>query len=173
MNRIGRSYNSIRNISVGIVCQIITMILAFATRTIFVRLLGAEYTGVSGLFSNILNFLSLAELGIGNVLLFSLYEPLKDENKEKIRQYIQYFRKLYNYIAIGILLIGVSFIPLLPYIISDSTLSITEIRLYYILYLLNSVCSYIAVDKITLIQADQKIYLKTITSTVSTIVYYA
>ena len=49
-----RSANSVRNVSFGFAQQLITLVLAFVTRTIFVRKLGAEYTGVNGLYTNIL-----------------------------------------------------------------------------------------------------------------------
>lgn len=168
----GRLFNSLRNIGVGFICQLVVMIFSFSTRTIFVRLLGAEYTGVSGLFSNILTLLSLAELGIGNVLIFSLYAPLRDNNHVMICQYIRYFRKLYNRIAVVILFLGLLAIPCLPWIIGDSMLPMEEIRKYYVLYLLNTIFSYIAVDKITLIQADQKVYVKTLTNTIASIVMH-
>ena len=48
-----RSANSVRNVSFGFAQQLITLVLAFVTRTIFVRKLGAEYTGVNGLYTNI------------------------------------------------------------------------------------------------------------------------
>lgn len=73
MNTASRSENTARNIGVGAVRQVVTLLLAFAVRTVFVRRLGADYTGVNGLYSNILAMLSLAELGVGNVLAYSLY----------------------------------------------------------------------------------------------------
>lgn len=76
MNTASRSENTARNIGVGAVRQVVTLLLAFAVRTVFVRRLGADYTGVNGLYSNILAMLSLAELGVGNVLVYSLYAPL-------------------------------------------------------------------------------------------------
>ena len=80
-----RSANSVRNVSFGFAQQLITLVLAFVTRTIFVRKLGAEYTGVNGLYTNILTLLSLAELGIGNVLTYSLYGALHDNDHVKIK----------------------------------------------------------------------------------------
>ena len=65
MNTASRSENTARNIGVGAVRQVVTLLLAFAVRTVFVRRLGADYTGVNGLYSNILAMLSLAELGVG------------------------------------------------------------------------------------------------------------
>ena len=57
-----RSRKSIRNIFMGFGSKFILMIFAFYTRTVFIRLLGVEYNGINGLFSNILSILSLTEL---------------------------------------------------------------------------------------------------------------
>ena len=48
--------------------QILTILLAFVSRTVFIYVLGAEYLGLNGLFSNILQILSLSELGIGTAI---------------------------------------------------------------------------------------------------------
>ena len=166
-----RSYNSVRNIGFGVIKQLITLALAFLSRTIFVRLLGAEYTGVSGLYNNILMVLSLAELGVGNVLVYSLYEPLKNKDTNKIYNLIMYFKKIYRLIAFLIMLIGVAFIPCLHYIVK-SDLPKNKLITYYILYLLNSVMSYFIIYKSTLIQADQKIYIHNMVGTIVLIVQY-
>lgn len=108
-----RSANSVRNVSFGFAQQLITLVLAFVTRTIFVRKLGAEYTGVNGLYTNILTLLSLAELGIGNVLTYSLYGVLHDNDHEKLKQLISYYRKLYRYIAAAVTVVGLAIVPFL------------------------------------------------------------
>ncbi|MGN0552819.1 MAG: lipopolysaccharide biosynthesis protein [Oscillospiraceae bacterium] len=166
-----RSDNSIRNISIGTVKQLITLILAFASRTIFVRLLGAEYTGVNGLYGNILTVLSLAELGLGNVLTYSLYKPIKDNDTHKICALIAYFKKLYKYASYTILVLGAAFIPILRFVVK-SDLPDDKLILYYILYLANTVMSYFAVYKSTIIQADQKGYIQSIVGTIAMIVQY-
>lgn len=76
MNQNSRTQNVVRNIIGGVGGQIFTSILQFVCRTIFIRLLGAAYLGVNGLFSNILSMLSLAELGIGPAIVFSMYKPV-------------------------------------------------------------------------------------------------
>lgn len=166
-----RSFNVLRNISFGYMQQIFSLILAFVTRTIFIKTLGAEYVGINGLFSNILTLLSLAELGIGNILTYNLYSALKNNNIEEIKQYINYYKKLYYLIAITIAILGSLIIPFLN-IIVNSELSMAEIIKYYILYLTNTVVSYFVVYKTTLLQADQKIYIKNIISMITMIVQY-
>lgn len=147
-----------RNIFFTVVSQILKFILVFIGRIIFVRVLGASYLGVNGLFSNVLTILSLADLGMTTAMMYNLYKPIAEDDKEKIQLFIDYFRRIYNVIAVVVLLIGLAFIPFLKYIV-NLPLDMPNIYLYYILLLLNSVLSYLFVYKTTLLSADQKMYI--------------
>ena len=166
-----RSANSVRNVSFGFAQQLITLVLAFVTRTIFVRKLGAEYTGVNGLYTNILTLLSLAELGIGNVLTYSLYGVLHDNDHEKLKQLISYYRKLYRYIAAAVTVVGLAIVPFLGQLVK-STLPHNKVVLYYLLFLCNSVVSYFVMFKVTLLRADQKEYIRNIVATICLLLQY-
>lgn len=163
-----RTYFVMKNGVYGIMNRIFVLILSFASRTIFIKTLGAEYLGVNGLYSNILSLLSLAELGIENVLIFSLYEPISKRDDEKAAALVNFYKKVYRGIAVCILIFGVSVIPFLKYIV-NSTFTDSEVGLYYIFFLLNSVVSYLAVYKSTLIKAHQEQY---IVDTITTITKY-
>ena len=54
-----RTNNVARNAWFAFIAQVINIVLSFLSRTVFIRLLGAEYLGVNGLFTNILTMLSL------------------------------------------------------------------------------------------------------------------
>ena len=167
----GRSAKSVRNVATGLVNKISMMVLAFATRTIFIRLLGAEYTGISSLYTNILSVLSLAEMGMGNVLMFYLYGALKDNDEERIKGLVDEFRKIYLTIILIVLAVGIAIIPFLRYIV-HSSLDSKELVGYYMLYLINSVSSYFVVYRTMVLSADQKNYISNIVNTVSTILMY-
>ena len=167
----GRTANARRNVITGLLNKLLMMLLAFASRTIFIRLLGAEYTGVSSLYTNILSVLSLAELGLGNVLMFYLYSALSDNDETKINQLVFEFKKIYTIIIIAVLSIGVGLVPLLKYIV-HSDLDRNELVVYYLLYLLNSVASYAVVYRTTVLSADQKNYINNIVSTIMFVVMY-
>ena len=171
MNTASRSENTARNIGVGAVRQVVTLLLAFAVRTVFVRRLGADYTGVNGLYSNILAMLSLAELGVGNVLVYSLYAPLHRGDTGEIQHLLGYYRRIYRLIALAVALLGAAVIPSLPLISSE--LPMAQLIVYYVLYLANSVASYLVIYKTTLIQADQKAYLQNMVSAAALVVQYA
>ena len=57
----------------------------------------SEYLGISGLFSNILTLLSLTDMGIGTVLIYSMYEPLANKNEQKLKELMnQYDTYMYK-----------------------------------------------------------------------------
>ena len=58
-----RTRAAIANFSAAFAGQIITVIVNFASRRIFLDLLGGEYTGLGRLYGHMLSFLSLAEPG--------------------------------------------------------------------------------------------------------------
>ena len=138
-----RTEHITRNVSVTVITQIVSMLFAFINRTIFIKILGENYLGLDGLFSSILTIFSLAELGIGNALIFSLYKPIAEGDKTKATQLLTLYNKAYRVIIIVILSIGSLLIPFLPRIV-NADLSDIGINLYviYILFLLNTVSSY-------------------------------
>ena len=95
-----RKESSIKNLIFGVGYQFLHLILAFLCRTLLIQKLGSEILGINSLYSNILTILSLAELGISNVMLFKLYKPIADGDEEKIAAHINYYRKIYNIIVI-------------------------------------------------------------------------
>lgn len=149
-----RTKNAILNIIVGFVSQVGILLLSFISRAVFVQFLDISYLGINGLYSNILSVLALAELGLGNVTQFFLYKPVAEDNKSLINSLVRYFQKLYFIIAIVVFILGVAFIPFLKYIV-NSDLSQTELIIYYLLFLINSVISYFVAHKIALLAAYQ------------------
>lgn len=159
MNHKSRTYNTVKNASISTLIQLLTLIASFVSRTIFIKVLGDQYLGISGLYSNILSVLSLADLGITTVMTFSLYKPIAEHDTEKVSSLLAYFKKIYRYIALAVFAVGMCLVPFLNLIINGSELPLSELRLYYILFLFESACSYLVVYKTTLIQADQKIFV--------------
>lgn len=154
-----RSEYVVKNVSVTLIMQIVKNILAFVSRTAFVYVLGAEYLGVNSLFTDILTVLSFAELGIGNAMVFSLYKPLAEKDREKIKSLMAVYAKAYRVIGIVIAVLGICIAPFVKYIVGDISYVKENITVLYLLFLLNSVISYFFVYKKSLIIADQKNYI--------------
>src|SRR5699024_7458781 len=119
--RIMRFKNSLKNLSASFLSQIFIMMLTFICRTIFIKLLSAEYLGLSGLFTNILSVLSLSELGIGNAIIVHLYKPIAEHDEITISRYMNFYAVAYRTIGIVILVFGVLSTPFLPFLINSNT----------------------------------------------------
>lgn len=153
-----RTKNSIKNVIIALSGQLVNVLAAFACRTVFVYVLGAEYLGVNGLFSNILSMLSLAELGVGSAIIYYMYSPLADRDEEKLKSLTAFYAKAYKIIALVVALAGVVLIPFLREIIGVNT-AIDDIEIIYLLFLSNSVVSYFFSYKSAILMADQKNYV--------------
>lgn len=140
-------------------------LLAFISRTVFINILGTEYLGVNGLFTNILGMLSLAELGVGSAVSFSLYKPLAQKDTRKIQAIINFYRNAYRVVALIVAAVGISLIPFLHYIVRGVS-EVHNIYIIYCIFLFNSVTSYLITYKTTLLSADQRNYLITNINTV-------
>lgn len=164
-----RIENSIRNIKYNVVAQIINLIIQFINRTIFIMVLGKEYLGINGLFSNILTILSLADMGIGTVLIYSMYKPLAEKDIKKLKQLMNMYKKIYNIIAFVVFSIGLCLTPFLHLFIKNMP-DIDNLNLIYLLYLINTTVSYLCIYKISIINADQKNYIVTFIQQVFSII---
>ncbi|EOH87787.1 lipopolysaccharide biosynthesis protein [Enterococcus pallens] len=152
---------SIINSSVSMLVYIFRLIIQFVSRSFFIHFLGAKYLGLNGLFTNILSFLSLAELGIGTSIIYSLYKPLSQSDQPKISALMNLYKKAYERIGLFVGLLGLILIPFLHFLINDN-IEISKVYTYYILFLLNSSISYFFTYKRSLIIADQKNYINSI-----------
>lgn len=156
-----RLKNSALNLATGLLGRLLTIILNFAVRTIFIHCLDEAYLSVNGLYSNILTVLSLAELGFGSAMVYHMYEPMAKKNYQKVAELLYFYKKAYFAVGMAIVGIGVCIIPFMDVIIKDKP-DVPWLTLYYIIFLLNSGLSYcFAACKGTLFLADQKEYVQT------------
>lgn len=149
-----------------LLAQVFTYIMDFLCRTVFIYTLSMEYVGVKGLFSNILSILSLTELGIGTVLIYSMYKPIAEHDERKLLSLINFYKKAYTLVACLVGGIGIILTPFLEYLIKDCP-DLKGLHIIYLLYLANSVCSYLFYYKVSILLADQKLYITNIYSCVA------
>ena len=169
----GRVKQAEKNIFFGYVSNFVILILGFWQRKVFISVLGETLLGVNTLYADILSMLSLAELGIGTALNFSLYKPVANNDREKIKSYMRIYQKAYLAIAGVIALIGLALAPFLPYLISveeRGSISVRELTTYYLIFLFNTVSTYFVAYKYSLANAQQKDYIQTNFTTITMIV---
>ena len=156
----GRTHKAITNIFYNILNQMVMLFLSFISRSVFIWGFGIEYLGINGLFADILNLLSLADLGFNTAMTYSFYKPLAEKDYEKIAGLVNFYKKVYYLIALGIAIIGIALIPFLPRLINVEY-EIPHLTIYYLLSLSTVVASYLCIYKTTILMADQKGYLVT------------
>lgn len=167
----GRIQQAKKNIAFGFVSNFVILFMNFLQRTIFILILGQTLTGVNSLFSGILSMLSMAELGIGSALNYSLYKPVANKDYEKIKSYMLFYKKAYRVIAAVITIIGLALTPFLKYLVKnpgDNT--IQELTVYYLIFLFNTVSTYFVAYKYSLVNAEQRNYIQTNITTITKIV---
>ena len=137
----GRTGNVLKNAFWAFGAQIMIALFGFINRKVFLMHLGVELLGVNGLFSDVLSILSFADLGIGPIIMFALYQPIAEENTEKIRSLLKFYRNVYNWVIALVVIVGLAFYPFLQQINTDIPLN--ELRLYYWIFQVNNIIGYI------------------------------
>lgn len=164
-----RTVNVKRNIFYSYTSTIIISIVSIICRTVFVYTLGADYLGVSGLFTNILGLLSFSELGIGAAINFSLYKPIAEKDDEKIKSLLNLYKTAYRIIAVVVTVIGLLIFPFLKYFV-NTDITMSDINIFYLIFLFNTVSSYFVTYKTAYVSALQKGYIVTNSTAIGTIV---
>ena len=154
----------------GYAGQLATALMSFILRTVFIHNLSDTLLGINGTYSNVLSILSMAELGIGTALNFSLYGPVARKDTPKIKSYMQMYRRAYTVIAAVVAVAGLALVPFLPRLVKNPGVSDGELILYYLIFLFNTVSTYFISYKYSLCNAEQRNYIQTNINTVTKII---
>lgn len=149
-----------RNFVYSIIGRIVGMITSFAGRTVFVKVLSAEYLGLGGFFGNIFAVVSLCELGMGAAVAQSLYKPLADEDECRVSAIVEYYSRFCKMVALVTMLLSLLAVPFLSKIVKTQ-LDMRILISAYLLFVLHSVVSYLLLPKCTLVVCDQRMYVVT------------
>lgn len=170
-NEDSRQKNAMLASASAIFEQVFSVASVFIYRTIFLSVLSKEYLGIEGLFTNILQLFSLAELGIGTTILYRMYKPFAEKNVNSISAHVRFYKNVYHGIAVITALIGLALFPFIENIVDASDVPPdVNLKLVYALFVLQSVASYLFVYKQSIIQANQRAYLVSTFTTGLTIV---
>ena len=150
-----------KNIKYAVAGELLLAALKFISRRVFVLMLGREYLGLNGLFTDVLSMLSLAELGFSVSITYSLYRPVAQGDTELIKSLIRLYRRVYWTVGLVVLAAGLSLTPFLRFFVKEMPRDIPHIPLIYVLNLANASVSYFFAYKSTLLFVHQKKYLET------------
>lgn len=157
---------ALTNLAVSFGSQVLIIILNFVSRTFFLHFLSSEYLGINGLFTNILTVLSLAELGIGEAMVFAMYKPMSEGNTQQLSKLLNFYRQAYRCIAVSVAAVGFVLSFFLEHLV-ESVPDIDEnFQIIFLLYLANTVASYLLTYNRSLLLADQKRFIVIIIQTI-------
>lgn len=151
-----RTQNIKRNLIFNIIKYIAQLVLQFVLRTVLIYVLGAKYVGLNGLFSNIFQFLTLAELGVGSAIIFAMYKPIAENDIERIKSLLNLYKRFYFYISIIICVVGLVLLPALPSLTNGDTPENINIYIIYSMSLFDCALGYFAAHKRSLLTACER-----------------
>lgn len=137
-----RTKNIKRNLFFGIISKIVLLLLGFAERTIVIYILGIEFLGITSLFKSVLDVLSLAEFGFGAAMVYSMYQPIAQNDTQKVNALLAYYRKCYHVVGSIIFMMGFVLMPFIKYLIKGDVPTLVNIYIVYLLTLINTCLSY-------------------------------
>ena len=148
-----------KNLRLTAASELVLAALKFVSRRAFVLLLGKEYLGLSGLFTDILSMLSLAELGFSVSITYSLYRPVAQGDTEMVKSLLGLYRRVYQAVGVVVLAVGLGLTPFLGFFVKEMPSDIPHIPLIYGLNVVNAGISYFFSYKSTLLFVHQKKYV--------------
>lgn len=164
-----RTKKAMINSSANILGFLIPFIPSLIIRKLFLDSLGSDMLGLNSLYSNIIGWLSIVEMGVGTAIIFSLYKPYAENDYRKIRAYIKFYKSFYIKIGIIILVAGISIVPFLKYFMKESINS-SLATIVFIILLLNTFITYLFSHNLCILIVAQEEYRITICTTISKLV---
>ena len=160
-----------KNGVIGLVTQVIVLVMGFLTQIVFTHYLGQTNYGLNSVISNLLNMLSLAELGVGSAITYHLYKPIAEGDQNTIASIMALFRRVYWTIGFVVFGLGCLLMLLIPVFITESGVDIAFVRLIFFIQLMSTVSTYFLSYKRTLLYADQRNYVCALYDTLMNIIF--
>lgn len=140
--KIERTKNAARNIVFDGALKMFNLAMPLIMRRFIVQYLGVKYLGLSGLFTSILSFLNLAELGVGGAMIFSMYKPIAEDDTPTICALMRLYRTFYRIIGLVIAVLGMALTPFLPMLVKSDVPEGVSLYVLYYLNLASTVLTY-------------------------------
>ncbi len=131
-----------RNTMWGAIYRMVALIGPFVIKTIIIKKIGMEYSGLNTLFNSILTVLNLGNLGFSSSLVYTMYDAVAREDNEAICAMINFFRKVYRLIGYVFLGMGLVVMLFLPQLVGNECPPDANLYVMWGLYLSATVLDY-------------------------------
>lgn len=164
------SHKIFRNSVFSIINKLVTILLAFISRKLFIQFLSEELLGLNSLFADLLGLLNLADMGLGVAVQFDLYKPIAEKNQEKIGRILNAAKRIYNVVGTCMIAVGVILSLFIQYLIKENPYSLGFLRIVFVINVISSASSYFFVHKRLYLQACEDLHITYIVDTAVSIV---
>lgn len=155
-----------RNSIFSLANKLVTIVLAFVTRKLFILFLSDELLGLNSLFADLLGLLNLADMGLGVAVQFNLYKPIAQKDEGKIGRILNAAKRIYNVVGIGMISAGVILSFFIQHLIRENPYELNFLRIVFVINVLSSASSYFFVHKRLYLQACEDLHITYFVDTV-------
>ena len=170
MDKASRTYKSLRNTVVALVYYAINLVVVFFSRQVFITHLGPEVLGLNTTATSLLQFINLAELGIGIAIGVTLYKPLAENDQGTVNEIVSLQGWFYRKVAWVVIAASCVLMCFFPAIFAKADLPLWYAYASFGVMLFSSMISYFVTYKQIVLSANQQQYLITISYTTCVII---
>ena len=144
---------------ISLTAQLVKTFSALLIRRGFLAEIGVELQGTYDVLNNILSMIQLAELGIGTAIVYALYVPIIEKDKQTICQLMNLYKKFYQ--KIGLLIIGIGLVLSfnITFFVAPDGYKKEYVQIAFMIMLFSTASTYFLAYKRELLYADQKQYI--------------
>lgn len=162
--------NNKKNAISAIVVQCATMIQGLILPRLILAAFGSDVNGLINSITQFLGFISLLEGGLGAVVLAELYRPIEDHDNDKIQEILQACQAFFNQISIVFIFYTMVLAIVYPIIVKKEFSFGYTASMVMILSLVTLAQYLFSITYRLYLQADQKLYIVNIISSVTIVI---
>ncbi len=151
-----RTKRTLLSMAYALGSSLLLLLLGLVTRRLLVDNFGPQITTASQVVSQLFNFFSIAEFGVGSVISYRLYEQIAAKNEEKISKYMSMYKWAYR--VVGLVIAGLALIgaAALRWIMPD--VPAATAYTVYGLNVVSTLCSYFLITRRLMYTCTQQGY---------------
>ncbi len=155
-----RTKNTIHNVYSGLIYQAIATLLSFFVRKVFLSYISVYFLGLDGLFSNLINMMTLLDFGVGSAATYYLSKAFANNDQNRVNVIYHAYTKLYRIIAVAVAVLGVLISIKLDFFVDiDPQYSMSYVRFVFYVTLARTVAFYLFTCPKVVFDCAQKNYV--------------
>lgn len=163
---------SVLNIGVSVGFKLTTIVAAIIVKRYLIQLCGNEINGLNALYLSIIDFLTVAELGVGSAITFCMYRPIVEGKHDTVSALYHLFKRLYWVVGGIILLVGLALTPFIHHFAKDYASLNVNLEFTFFLMLISVVATYLFGAQLSLFNAYKNNYIATAITSGGLVVQY-